>query len=187
MVFYDDIHLTTTFDQLIDYLTKKGISITKVKFSQDANGEAWIEHDVKENKIKNNYLEGFYTEFELEGTCLKHTTINIQKEAGFVGFVLYLKWTEVVSHDVVRIQQEIVQCLVELYHTLPFEYAFIGHEMEVELHPDDVEKTLQEHHAFPVVLIVKGDYLVIFYGDTLIDGLTTQERGKKYLKVKREQ
>ncbi|QDZ96786.1 hypothetical protein D0438_18070 [Bacillus altitudinis] len=187
LVFYDDIHLITTFHQLIDYLTKKGISMTKVKFSQDANGEAWIEHDVKEIKIKNNYLEGFYTEFELEGTCLKHTTMNIQKEAGFVGFVLCLNWTEVVSHDVVRIQQEIVQCLVELYHTLPFEYAFIGHEMEVELHPDDVEKSLQEHHAFPVVLIGKEDYLVIFYGDTLIDGLTTQERGKKYLKVKREQ
>ncbi|MFY0328979.1 Imm64 family immunity protein [Bacillus sp. YIM B13410] len=187
MVFYDDIHLITTFHKLTDYLTKKGMSITKVKFSQDANGEAWIEHDVKENKIKNNYLEGYYTEFELTGTCLKYTTINIQKEAGFVGFVVYLKWTEVVSHDVVRIQQEIVQCLVELYHTLPFEYAFIGHEMEVELHPDDVEMSLQKHHAFPVVLIGKGDYLVIFYGDTLIDGLTTQERGKKYLKVKREQ
>ncbi|MCA0164171.1 Imm64 family immunity protein [Bacillus sp. RAR_M1_44] len=187
MVFYDDIHLTTTFHQLIVYLTKKGISITKVKFSQDANGEAWIEHDVKEIKIKNNYLEGFYTEFELEGTCLKHTTMNIQKEAGFVGFVLCLNWTEVVSHDVVRIQQEIVQCLVELYPTLTFEYSFIGHEMEVGLHPDDVEKSLQEHHAFPVVLIGKGDYLVTFYGDTLIDGLTTQERGKKYLKVKREQ
>ncbi|WP_167493218.1 Imm64 family immunity protein [Bacillus altitudinis] len=187
MVFYDDIHLITTFHKLTDYFTKKGILITEVKFSQDANGEAWIEHDVKENKIKNNYLEGFYTEFELEGTCLKHTTMNIQKEAGFVGFVLCLNWTEVVSHDVVRIQQEIVQCLVELYHTLPFEYAFSGHEMEVELHPDDVEKSLQEHHAFPVVLIGKGDYLVIFYGDTLIDGLTTQERGKKYLKVKREQ
>ncbi|MCY9576014.1 Imm64 family immunity protein [Bacillus xiamenensis] len=104
-----------------------------------------------------------------------------------MGFVLYLKWTEVVSHDVVRIQQEIVQCLVELYHTLTFEYAFIGHEMEVEIHPDDVEMSLQKHQAFPVVLIGKGDYLVVFYGDTLIDGLTTQERGKKYLKVKREQ
>ncbi|MFJ8735139.1 Imm64 family immunity protein [Bacillus altitudinis] len=187
MVFYDDIHLTTTFHQLTDYLTKKGISMTKVKFSQDANGEVWIENDVKENKIKNNYLEGFYTEFELAGTCLKHTTMNIQKEAGFVGFVLCLNWTEVVSHDVVRIQQEIVQCLVELYHTLTFEYAFIGHEMEVEIHPDDVEKNLQEHDAFPVVLKGKEDYLVIFYGDTVIDGLTTQERGKECLQVEREQ
>ena len=83
--------------------------MTKVKFSQEADGEAWIEHDVKENKINNNYLEGYYTEFELTGTCLKNTTMNIQKEAGFVGFVLCLNWTEVVSHDVVRIHQEIVQ------------------------------------------------------------------------------
>ena len=28
--------------------------------------------------------------------------------------------------------------------------------MEVEIHPDDVEMSLQKHHAFPVVLIGKG-------------------------------
>ncbi|PNU22662.1 Imm64 family immunity protein [Bacillus stratosphericus] len=101
------------------------MSITKVKFSQDPDGETWIEHSVKENIIKENDFSGYYIEFELSGSKLNDMTINIQKEAGYVGFVLSLNWTEVVSHDVIHLQQEIIHCLVDLSHTFTFEYAFI--------------------------------------------------------------
>ncbi|MGN7043346.1 Imm64 family immunity protein, partial [Bacillus safensis] len=78
------------------------MSIKKVKFSLDPDGETWIEHSVKENIIKDDDFSGYYTEFELSGRSSdrKGRTINIQKETGFVGFVLSLNWTEVVSHDV---------------------------------------------------------------------------------------
>ncbi|MEH7792998.1 Imm64 family immunity protein [Bacillus safensis] len=186
IVFYETIHLPNTFRQLSDYLTQKEISITKVKFSQDTDGETWIEQSVKENIIKDDDFSGYYTEFELSGlgSKLKEMTINIQKEADYVGFVLCLKWAEVVAHDVVHFQQGIVRCLVELYHTLPFEYAFIGHEIEAEIHPDEFEKCLQEQHAFPVALIGKGNHIDIYYGDVAIDGLSSQERRIECLKFK---
>ncbi len=189
IVFYEAIHLPNTFRQLSDYLAQKDMSITKVKFSQDPDGETWIEHSVKENIIKDDDFSGYYTEFELSGLSskLKEMTINIQKETGYVGFVLCLKWGEVFSHDVVHLQQDIVRCVVELYHTLPFEYAFIGHEIEVEIRPDEFEKCLQKHHDFPVGLIGKGDYIDIYYGDVAIDGLSLQKRGKECLKIEREQ
>ncbi|MEK5460833.1 MULTISPECIES: Imm64 family immunity protein [Bacillus] len=186
LVFYETIHIPNTFRQLIDYLAQKDMSITKVKFSQDPDGETWIEHSVKENIIKDDDFSGYYTEFELSGISSdrKGMTINIQKETGFVGFVLSLNWTEVVSHDVIHLQQEIIRCLVDLYHTFTFEYAFIGHEIEVEIHPNEFEKCLLEQHAFPVALIGKGDHIDIYYGDVAIDGLSSQERRIEYLKVK---
>ncbi|MGA3880077.1 Imm64 family immunity protein [Bacillus pumilus] len=189
IVFDEAIHLPNTFRQLSDYLAQKDISMTKVKFSQDPDGETWIEHNVKENIIKDDAFSGYYMEFELSGLSskLKEMTINIQKETGYVGFVLCLKWGEVVSHDVVHLQQDIIRCVVELYHTLPFEYAFIGQEIEVEIHPDEFEKCLQKHHDFPVGLIGKGDYIDIYYGDVAIDGLSPQKRGKECLKIEREQ
>ncbi|PRR90129.1 MULTISPECIES: Imm64 family immunity protein [unclassified Bacillus (in: firmicutes)] len=177
-VVYEAIHIPNTFRQLTNYLAQKDISITKVKFSQDPDGDIWIEHSVKESIIKDDDFSGYYMEFELSGLSskLKDMTINIQKEADHVGFVICLKWAEVVSHGVVHLQQEIIRCLVDLYHTLPFEYAFIGHEIEVEIHPDEFEKCLQEHHAFPVGFIGKGDHIDIYYGDVAIDGLSSQER-----------
>ncbi|MDH6564188.1 hypothetical protein M2166_003021 [Bacillus sp. TBS-096] len=172
---------------MIDYLVQKDMSITKVKFSQDPDGETWIEHRVKENIIKDDDFSGYYTEFELSGRSSdrKGMTINIQKETGFVGFVLSLNWTEVVSHDVIHLQQKIIRCLVDLYHTMTFEYAFIGHEIEVEIHPDEFEKCLQDQDAFPVALIGKGNHIDIYYGDVAIDGLSSQERRVECLKVKR--
>ncbi|MGE8138447.1 Imm64 family immunity protein [Bacillus safensis] len=185
LVFYEAIHIPNTFRQLIDYLAQKDMSITKVKFSQDTDGETWIEHSIKENIIKENDFSGYYIEFELSGSKLNDMTINIQKEAGYVGFVLSLNWTEVVSHDVIHLQQEIIHCLVDLYHTFTFEYAFIGHEIEVEIPPNEFEKCLLEQHAFPVALIGKGDHLDIYYGDVAIDGLSSQERRRECLKIER--
>ncbi|MEK4185281.1 Imm64 family immunity protein [Bacillus sp. FSL K6-1145] len=185
IVFYEAIHLPNTFRQLSDYLAQKEMSITKVKFSQDPDGEMWIEHRIKENTIKDDVFDGYYMEFVLSGSKLNDMTINIQKEAGYVGFVISLKWTEVVSHDVIRLQQGIKRCLVDLYHTLTFEYALTGHEIEVEIHPDEFEKCLQEQHAFPVALIGKGDHIDIYYGDVAIDGISSQERRRECVKLER--
>ncbi|AMM99270.1 Imm64 family immunity protein [Bacillus pumilus] len=185
IVFYETIHLPNAFRQLADYLAEKEMSITKVKYSKDSDGEIWIEQSIKENIIKDDNFSGYYTEFELSGSKLNDMTINIQKETGYVGFVICLKWTEVVSHDVIHLQQEIIRCLVNLYHTIMFEYAFIGHEIEVEIHPDEFEKCLQEQHAFPVALIGKGDHIDIYYGDVAIDGLSSQKRRRESLKVVR--
>ncbi|MCM2985976.1 Imm64 family immunity protein [Bacillus safensis] len=185
IVFYETIHLPNAFRQLADYLAEKEMSITKVKFSKDSDGEIWIEQSIKENIIKDDNFSGYYTEFELSGSKLNDMTINIQKETGYVGFVICLKWTEVVSHDVIHLQQEIIRCLVDLYHTFTFEYAFIGHEIEVEIHPNEFEKCLLEQHAFPVALIGKGNHIDIYYGDVAIDGLSSQERRMECLKVKR--
>ncbi|MCY7437057.1 Imm64 family immunity protein [Bacillus pumilus] len=185
IVFYETIHLPNAFRQLADYLAEKETSITKVKYSKDSDGEIWIEQSIKENIIKDDNFSGYYTEFELSGSKLNDMTINIQKETGYVGFVICLKWTEVVSHDVIHLQQKIIRCLVNLYHTITFEYAFIGHEIEVEIHPDEFEKCLQEQHAFPVALIGKGDHIDIYYGDVAIDGLSSQERRRESLKVVR--
>ncbi|WLP59627.1 Imm64 family immunity protein [Bacillus pumilus] len=185
IVFYETIHLPNAFRQLADYLAEKEMFITKVKYSKDSDGEIWIEQSIKENIIKDDNFSGYYTEFELSGSKLNDMTINIQKETGYVGFVICLKWTEVVSHDVIHLQQKIIRCLVNLYHTITFEYAFIGHEIEVEIHPDEFEKCLQEQHAFPVALIGKGDHIDIYYGDVAIDGLSSQERRRESLKVVR--
>ncbi|MFS3915495.1 hypothetical protein ACL9ST_14685 [Bacillus australimaris] len=102
-----------------------------------------------------------------------------------VGLVLSLKWAEVVLHDTVHLQQDIIRCVVELYRTFSFEYTFIGHEIGVEIHPDKFEKWPQENHAFPVGFIGKGDYIDIYYGDVAIDGLSPQEKGKICVKVER--
>ncbi len=185
IVFYEAIHLPNTFRQLTNDLAQKEMSVTKVKFSQDPDGEMWIEHSIKENLMKDDDFSGYYMEFELSGSKLNDMTINIQKEAGYVGFVISLKWTEVVSHEVILLQQGIIRCLVDLYHTLMFEYAFIGHEIEVEIHPDEFEKCLQKKHAFPVALIGKGDHIDIYYGDVAMDGLSSQERRMECVKVER--
>lgn len=52
IVFYETIHLPNAFRQLADYLAEKEMSITKVKYSKDSDGEIGIEQSIKRTSSK---------------------------------------------------------------------------------------------------------------------------------------
>ncbi|MFS0656450.1 Imm64 family immunity protein [Bacillus sp. 179-C3.3 HS] len=187
IVFGDECHVVEVFRDFTQYLEKKGVTFTKVKYSLDVDGDNWVEHMIKENVIKDEWLFGYFTEFELSRCLhLQHVTFTIHQEEGYFGFLLDLDLEEVVSNDVFTVQRQLVECLIELYQYLPFEYSFIGVEIEIEVHPRNFEALVQKDHGYPVGLIGKQNDMDVYYDQFAIDGMSRQERRKERIPIEKK-
>lgn len=81
------------------------------------------------------------------------------------------------------IQQHIIDVLVNLYKSTNYDYAFVGHELEIEIGPENFEKGLKQNDYYPVGIVPKGTDVEIYYGVIGIDGLSTQEKKKEITKI----
>jgi hypothetical protein len=182
MVFSNKQNIVQAFECLTDYITQKGSSFTSVKYSKDADGDSWVEQPIISNAIGVGCLSGYYTEFTLSGEFLdadfKKMSLAVNKEDDYFGFLLRINWEDISPDNLVPIQEHIISILIDLYKTASYEYAFVGHEIEIEIHPDEFEDAIKDNEAYPVGIIGKNDKLVIYYGTIGVDGLSSQEQRK---------
>ncbi|MED1576818.1 Imm64 family immunity protein [Bacillus safensis] len=176
VVFRENDHIQI-FQSFVNSLKKREVSFKKVKYSIDPDGENWIEQSISKNIIEDSYLSGHYTEFEVLNllNSSKPVRLTIHIEDGYFGFLLDFNWEEVASQEVFILQNQMLQFLIELYQDLSYHHAFIGHEIEVDVHPDDFEDFIGEAD-YPVGIIGKTDKLAIYYGSVGMDGLSAQTK-----------
>jgi Immunity protein 64 len=187
IVFSDKHKLLQVFDSLKNYIVQKGSKFIAVKYSKDVEGNAWIESEIDNNLIESTWLKGYYTEFRVSGlflhSNLKEIDLLVIKENHFFGFLLGISWDEIHLNKQDDIQQHIIDVLVNLYKSTNYDYAFVGHELEIEIGPENFEKGLKQNDYYPVGIVPKGTDVEIYYGVIGIDGLSTQEKKKEITKI----
>lgn len=179
-VFTEDQGDFATWGKMKEFIIKSGGQFTKLKYSKDMDGENWIQVDIKDNKIDESFLTGYYPELELSGSSLGLNTerihLSIEKDDGYFGFLFGIEWDELFSKekDVAKIRNHMVATLIAIYERMPFAYSFIGHEIEIDCSPDEFEDLIAENDSYPVVMIESKGGLDIYYGNIGIDGISDQ-------------
>ncbi|MFC0562223.1 Imm64 family immunity protein [Halalkalibacter alkalisediminis] len=184
-VFNDNGNIQDKLEATLQYFVKQGSTILKVKYSKDADGENWAEREVTANQLE---IDGpcYYLSIEISGEILGInifflTTIH---EEGFFGFLINIEWEELFpengKNDLQSTTNQLVKNTANLYKETGFAYSLIGHELEIEIHPDDISG---ESDSFPVVLIGAEEKLEILYGPFCIDGLTEQKAKREVVLI----
>ncbi|MBD8070170.1 Imm64 family immunity protein [Bacillus sp. PS06] len=187
IVFSNEQEYVRVFESIVEFVVKKGSHFSHVKYSKDIDGTIWIEQQIKNNVIEMECLSGYYIGFTLSGEFLNlnfsKIGLVITKETGYFGFLLEINWSDVSSDNLITTQRNIENQLIDLYKALSYEYAFVGHEIEIEIHPADYEAFIVNNESYPVGIIGRDKCVDIYYGTSGIDGLTVQEQGKKTIHV----
>ncbi|WP_404407973.1 Imm64 family immunity protein [Jeotgalibacillus malaysiensis] len=185
IVFNHSRQLLEVFDSIKNELIEKGSSFNHVKYSKDIDGFEWVEQQIKNNVIHQSSFTGYYTKFILSGTFLNvgihELSLIIHKEDQFFGFLFGINWEDVFARHILNTQSEMVDWLIELYQKVPYGYSFIGHEIEIEKHPNDFKTLMINNHSYPVSVIPVKGRLKIYYGENAIDGLSDQEQRIEFI------
>ncbi len=137
----------THLKKLIELLKGNQGHIEYVRFSEDIDGEEWIQHDfpTTDTTIFEKLTLSHYGQihllvdlFQLKGLNVE---IKIEKCEGYFGFLLCFKEHEILpdySEDLLdRITNSILMFVAEIYPILKFDYAFCDHEAEIESSPKE--------------------------------------------------
>ncbi|WP_445506264.1 Imm64 family immunity protein [Niallia sp. 03190] len=173
IVFNKDNDLVETMETIRDFITKNGSEFISVKYSKDIDGEVWLEHEIQNNKVEKSFLNGFYTTFELSGSflglSLGELNLTIQKESNYFGFLFGIGWEYMFPKDsddanIPVIREHIVNTLIELYKKARYAYSFAGHEIEIEMQPDEFEHLIKDNDSYPVAVVGQSNTLDVYYG-----------------------
>ena len=186
MVFDQKHNLVRSMNSVKDFLSQHGSNFLSVKYSKDIDGENWIEENIEDNVLQESYLTGFYNEFEVSGKFLdtnKELNLSIIKEDNYFGLLFNIEWEEMSNQNFITFQTKVVNYLIEIYRILPYEYSFVGHEIEIEMDPEEFVNALKGNDSFPVAIIGKNVELDVYYGSIGIDGFSSQAQRKEVIKI----
>lgn len=183
---YEDINsISRELKGLVTYLQKENINLTEVQYSQDEDGEQWVENKVNNIDINYNSLKDkYYLSLEMVGDLFRIGTqnfvIRVNRENGFFGFLIDIEWQQLIDKDKEEISKRIVNSLIKLIKFTDYDYAFCGHEAEIEYSPTHVKKIKD---IFPITLLNLKNKLELIYGEFNIDGISFQEKSHKILPI----
>ncbi len=183
---YEDIKsISRELKGLVIYLQKENIILTEVQYSQDEDGEQWVKNKV--NNIDFNYnslKDKYYLSLEMVGDLFRIGTqnfvIRVNRENGFFGFLIDIEWRLLIDKDKEDITKRIVNSMIKLLKFTDYDYAFCGHEAEIEYSPTHVKKN---KNIFPITLLNCKNKLELIYGEFNIDGISFQEKSHKILPI----
>jgi hypothetical protein len=171
--------ISTNLYKLIQYLNSYNSCLINAKYSEDLDGESWIEI---ENPVFNETLvekltNNFYSELQMNVTLfqLPELTLNLHViiEKGYFGFLLAIEEHELLSDyeedTLEEITSEIIEFLAKGYELLKFRYAFCDHEAEIEFSPSNFKP---ESYALSLIPDDSDSTLNVKKGKWHINGLT---------------
>ncbi|WP_077620708.1 Imm64 family immunity protein [Bacillus sinesaloumensis] len=183
VVFNEDYPLISTFEKLKEFILKKGGTFLNLKYSEDIEGEKWVENEVQNNKLDVSFLDGYYISSELSGDIFniksESITLTVEKEANYHGFLFSIGWEDIFPDEsddssIKTARQSIIKTLFELHKTIPFSYSFVGHEIEIEMDPNEFSSQIENNHSYPVAMVDTQSGLDIYYGSIGIDGFSKE-------------
>ncbi|MBP3950260.1 Imm64 family immunity protein [Bacillus suaedae] len=194
IVFNEQHSLVDTIGDMKAFLQHKGCRLVSVKFSEDIDGENWVEIDIHDNKLDDSFLDGYYMSVELSGSIFDSmtdeiaTTLRIEKESNYHGYLFSINWGDLFPDEnneleIRHTRQKIVGTLIELYQTISYSYAFVGHEIEIELDPEEFARTIADNHSYPVAMVRAEGGLDLYYGSTGIDGFSKEVPRKESISL----
>lgn len=183
LVFSDNDAILPNLRSYLSSLIEQGSRLVKVRYSLDTDGEHWAEEDIIDDKIDLNVFSIFYPSLTLSGDAFdgksKYVHLTPVIANHFHGFLIDIRWDDIVprsgSIDELNVQtNRIIRCLTRAYSSTPYSYAVVGHELDVEIAPEDFEVKIGRSGIFPLTLRSDKSVLHVYRGSFHLDGLTPQ-------------
>ncbi|WP_223493565.1 Imm64 family immunity protein [Sutcliffiella horikoshii] len=160
----------------------------KVTYSTDVDGEEWVEERVLSNRGVLDLLSNYYLTIEMPGKDLgiegEKLTITITEEIDFYGFLVNMRLVGVCQSDLNEVQETFIEILKHCYSVSNYDYALIGHELDIEIAPKRFKTIVEEADYFPVAIVGEKSKLHIYKGSCKMDGITKQDRSYEVVDVK---
>lgn len=183
LVFSDNDAIIPNLCSYLSSIIAQGSRLMKVRYSLDTDGEHWVEEDIVDDEIDLNIFSNFYPSLTLSGDAFDvrsndvHLTPVIVNH--FHGILIDIRWDDIVprsgSIDELNVQTDrIIRCLARSYFSTPYSYAVVGHELDVEIAPEDFELKIGRSGVFPLALRGDKSVLHVYRGSFHLDGLTPQ-------------
>lgn len=183
---YKDINLISNeLKGLLSYLKKENINLAEVEYSRDEDGEQWVKSKVNNSDINCHSLnDKHYLSLKMIGDLFKIGTesfvIRVNRDNDFFGFLIDIEWQQLIDKNKDKISKKIVTSLIQLLKFTDYDYAFCGHEAEIEYSPVQVKKL---ENMYPILIINLKNKLELIYGEFNIDGISFQEKSYKILPI----
>lgn len=183
---YEDINsISRELKGLVTYLQKENINLTEIHYSQDEDGERWVENKVNDINIIYSILKDkYFLSLKMDGDLFKIGTrnfiIRINREEGYFGFLMDIEWRQLIDKDKEEMSKRIVNSLIHLLKFTDYDYSYCGHEAEIEYSPTHV-KNIKD--IFPITLLNLKNKIELIYGEFNIDGISFQQKSHKIFPI----
>lgn len=173
---------------LVNYLILRNGSIKDIKFSNDKDGNEWVEESLKNNiDIEDLYsplANGFFGQLHVVCNILNIKNLNVyirieKVDKSYFGILLDLSEEELLGKNsggnIERVTDSIIKLLNDLYKVSVFDYAFCDNEAEIQYSPMEFKNSNEKFYS--IVAIPTTEYtkkLRIIKSDWNIDGITTR-------------
>ncbi|MCK0470383.1 Imm64 family immunity protein [Halalkalibacter sp. APA_J-10(15)] len=185
-VYIDKRDMFSNLKYTLNFLIKEGSVIRTIKYREDS--ENLIE--IKDNDDLQLPTEWNYLMIEITGEAFQiegDFSLTVFNENGFYGFLYDIEWEGILndgdSSDVHLITEELLRVLIKLYNYTKYNYCLVGHELEIEIHPNELQRVIEDPDVMPVSIVEKNNLLEVYYGNYSIDGITEQEKKRKSIKI----
>jgi hypothetical protein len=180
---------------LIEYFMNHNGAIKEIKYSEDIDGENWIEINPSSffscRNCYKNFCSGYFGEIILHSDVLiskgLDCIVRLYKENDFFGFLLDLQEEDILiskSYSIEEIDymtKELISIMINLYSYSKYDYAFCDHEANFKHSPQNIE--IIKEYVYSIVIIPRFDNnFTIIKSDWNIDGHTAREKhGRKII------
>ncbi|WP_404430836.1 Imm64 family immunity protein [Sutcliffiella horikoshii] len=187
-VYSEDKDMKENLLAFLDFFYTKENKGLRVTYSTDMDGEEWVEESVLDNRGVLDLLSNYYLTIEMPGKDLgiegEELTITITEEIDFYGFLVNMRWEDVCQSDVNEVQETFIEILKHFYSVSNYDYALIGHELDIEIAPKRFKTIVEEADYFPVAIVGEDSKLHIYKGSCKMDGISEQDRSYEVVNVK---
>ncbi|MCM3618374.1 Imm64 family immunity protein [Sutcliffiella horikoshii] len=177
-VYSKDNDIKESLLAFLDYFVGQGSNVLKVRYSKDIDGEDWVEQELLGNHEALDILSYHYITFEISGKTLdlenSELMVSITQESEYYGFLINMKWDEVNRYDIEQATEIFIDSFKRFYLKSIYDYALIGHELEVEIPPEEFRQLIRETVIFPIAIVGEDSKLHIYKGSFGIDGISEQ-------------
>lgn len=167
---------------ICEALMRDGGKINRITYSKDEDGTEWMTVEPKETYPDLSHIR-YYGAVTLTtnrfGRTNQVVTVSLKDELDFDGLLIDLDW-DVVFQDtldresIASMTTRIERLLIDVYQLIPYAYAIVGHEIELDWAPDTFLHKHKLIESLSLSILPIKDGLNVIHGKIALDGMTPQ-------------
>lgn len=168
---------------ICEALMQDGREIDRISYSKDEDGTEWVTIEPTGSDLSLSQIQ-YYGSVHLStarfGRRDQTVTVSLKTEVDFEGLLIDLDWEDLFvdtneTESIVKVTDIVEQLLTDVYQSTSFDYAVVGHEIELDWAPETFLEDRKYIESLSLSVIPVKDGLKVVHGAIALDGLTPQD------------